>query len=162
MTTKSKSRQGIHNIAKAVASAFIFAMAYAFYDNEALTNWLRNTPMLIFFSSFFNISLLMDSWTFIQKLVPLLLLVMWLFASKLWWYYAIVLPIRLCASQLCNLFYFSRTYNDIGEWRSIELVDIFLSLCYQAKIKIFDQIHSSDICEMEDGIKNLGIAGSNN
>ena len=137
------------------AIAVIMAIIpYAFYYYEALPNWLWETSMFKSLSISFDGNRIMASWILIQKLVPLLLLLIWFFTCKHWWYHTIIIPISLYSFQLYNLFDFSTTYIDSGElYFIVPVVIISLSLSYLARIKIFDKIHGIDISEIEDGIK---------
>jgi uncharacterized membrane protein len=155
MAIRNKSSQGRHSIAIGSAIAVIMAiLPYAFYYYEALPNWLWETSMFKSLSMSFEGNRLMASWILIQKLVPLLLLLIWFFTCKHWWYHTIIIPISLYAFQLYNLFDFSTTYIDSGElYFIVPVVIISLSLSYLARIKIFDKIHGIDISEIEDGIK---------
>lgn len=155
MAIRNKSSQGRSSIAIGSAIAVIMAvLPYAFYYYEALPNWLWETSMFKSLSISFDGNRLMASWILIQKLVPLLLLLIWFFTCKHWWYHTIIIPMSLYAFQLYNLFDFSTTYIDSGElYFIVPVVIISLSLSYLARIKIFDKIHGIDISEIEDGIK---------
>jgi hypothetical protein len=155
MATRNKSSKGKHAIAIGSAIAVIMAIIpYAFYYYEALPDWLWETSMFKRLSLSFADNRLMASWILVQKIVPLILLLIWFFTCKHWWYHTIIIPISLYAFQLYNLFDFSTSYIDSGElYFIVPVVIISLSLSYLARIKIFDKIHGIDISEIEDGIK---------
>lgn len=155
MATRNKSSKCKHAIAIGSAIAVIMAIIpYAFYYYEALPDWLWETSMFKRLSLSFADNRLMASWILVQKIVPLILLLIWFFTCKHWWYHTIIIPISLYAFQLYNLFDFSTSYIDSGElYFIVPVVIISLSLSYLARIKIFDKIHGIDISEIEDGIK---------
>ena len=155
MTTRRQPSKGAKALAIGSAVAVIMAvLPYAFYYYEALPDWLWDTKLFNSLSKSFDDNRLMASWILFQKLVPLILLIIWFLTCKHWWYHVIIIPISLYAFQLYNLFDFSSTYIDSGElYFIVPVVIISLSLTYLARIKVFDRIHGIDISETEDDIK---------
>lgn len=129
-------------------------LPYAFYYYEAPSDRLWGAYLFKSLSNSFNDNKLKASWGLIQKLVPLILLLIWFFTAIDWWYHTIMIPISLYAFQLYNLFDFSAIYVYLGElYFTMPVVIISLSLAYLVQIKVFDKIHGIDISEIEVGIK---------
>lgn len=155
MTSQNKQSKGSKALTIGSTIAVIMAiLPYAFYYYEALPDWLWNTTLFNSLSRSFDDNRLMASWILFQKIVPLVLLLLWFFTCKHWWYHTILIPISLYAFQIYSLFDFSNIYIDSGElYFIVPVVIISLSLTYLARIKVFDRIHGIDISEIEDDIK---------
>ncbi|WP_405368635.1 MULTISPECIES: hypothetical protein [unclassified Nonlabens] len=155
MSIKKTFQRGKGSIA--VGSMVAISMAilpYAFYYYEALPDWLWDLSFFKALSKSFDGNRLMASWTFFQKLVPLVLLLLWFLTCKHWWYHTILIPISLYVFQIYSLLDFSNNYIDSGELYFVVPVVIFsLSLTYLARLKIFDKIHGIDISEIEESVK---------
>lgn len=129
-------------------------LPYAFYYYEALPEWLWSTELFSSLSASFDDNHFMASWILFQKLVPLILLIIWFLTCRHWWYHVIIIPMSLYAFQLYNIFDFESKYIDSGElYFIVPVVIISLSLTYLARIKVFDKVNGIDISEIEDEIK---------
>ena len=155
MTNKRKSFQGDKALViGSITAIFMAILPYAFYYYEAIPDWLWDTYMFKSLSASFEGNRLMASWILFQKIVPLVLLLLWFFTCKHWWYHTILIPISLYCFQIYTLFDFKSTYIDSGELYFVVPVVIFsLSLTYLARLKIFDKIHGIDISEIEESVK---------
>lgn len=155
MKTPKQQAKGAKALAIGSAVAVVMAiLPYAFYYYEALPDWLWDTSFFTSLSKSFDDNRLMASWILFQKIVPLVLLLLWFLTCKHWWYHTILIPISLYVFQIYSLFDFSSTYIDSGElYFIVPVVIISLSLTYLARIKVFDRIHGIDISEIEDEIK---------
>ncbi len=98
-------------------------------------------------------NVLTAAWTFFGKITPLVLLLIWFFTCKHWWYHVILVPITMYAFQLAAAFY--------EDFRGEYMIDvnqlvylapffiIILSIVYLIRIKIFDRIYGIDLSEIE-------------
>jgi len=137
-----------------IIAVIMAILPYAFYFYEAVPEWLWDTSLFASLLKSFDDNQLMASWILAQKIVPLVLLLIWFFTCKHWWYHTIIIPISLYTFQLYNLFDFNTAYFDSGElYFIVPVVIVSLSLSYLARIKVFDKIHGIDISEIEDTIK---------
>lgn len=94
-------------------------------------------------------------WTYLGKVTPLFLLLIWFFTCKHWWYHIILIPISMYSYQLLIAVY-SDVYVDTSRYMDtnqlIYLAPFFiiiLSLVYLIRIKIFDRIFGIDLTEIE-------------
>ncbi|WP_245693391.1 hypothetical protein [Salinimicrobium catena] len=99
-------------------------------------------------------NVLTAAWTFLGKLTPLLLLLIWFFTCKHWWYHAILVPIIMYSYQLASALYEDLYLGGvvIDTNQLIYLAPAFiiiLSLVYLIRIKIFDRIYGIDLSEIE-------------
>ena len=94
-------------------------------------------------------------WTYLGKITPLLLLLIWFLTCKHWWYHTILVPIVMYSFQLIIAF----TDDVYGEGAYIldtngliYLAPFFIGiLCivYLIRIKVFDRIYGIDLTEIE-------------
>jgi len=94
------------------------------------------------------------AWTYLGKLTPLLLLLIWFFTCKHWWYHVILVPIIMYGYQLVSAFYedMSPVGGTIDTNQLIYLAPFFiivLSIVYLIRIKVFDRIYGIDLSEIE-------------
>ncbi len=100
-------------------------------------------------------SVLAAAWTYLGKLTPLMLLFIWFFTCKHWWYHAILVPITMYTYQLVAAVY-EDVYlivNDIDTNQLIYLAPFFLVILiivYLVRIKIFDRIYGIDLSELNE------------
>ena len=128
---------------------FIIGVPFLFYGYKAFPEgdtW--NTFLGVYTSKSWG-SVQVLSWVFLGKLIPFLLLLIWFFSCKHWWYHALLVPISMYAFQM-----FSTLREDAQLIDEIELfalapivlvVAIFL---YTIRTKIFDKLHGIDLSEL--------------
>ncbi len=94
------------------------------------------------------------AWTFLGKITPLFLLLIWFFTCKHWWYHVILVPTVMYGYQLISAIYedMSPVSDVIDTNQLIYLAPFFiiiLSLVYLIRVKIFDRIYGIDLSEIE-------------
>ena len=95
------------------------------------------------------------AWTFMGKITPLTLLLIWFFTCKHWWYHVILVPVTMYAFQLTAAVYEDIYTTDGGVIDTNQLIYLapffilILSLVYLIRIKIFDRIYGIDLSEIE-------------
>ncbi|PKD16122.1 hypothetical protein APR41_10025 [Salegentibacter salinarum] len=95
------------------------------------------------------------AWTYLGKIVPLILLFIWFFTCKHWWYHTILIPISMYSFQLVTIFY-EDVYLEVNLMDTNQLIYlapffiIILSLVYLIRIKIFDRIYGIDLSEIDE------------
>jgi len=122
---------------------FIFYAYSGFPDGPIL-----ETAFFTYESGYFhNVSTF--AWIFLSKLITLVLLLVWFFTCKHWWYFAILIPITMYMLQIISLI-----GNDLDKSNLVEIyflapVIIFvLAILYTIRTKIFDGIHNIDLSEI--------------
>jgi hypothetical protein len=97
------------------------------------------------------------AWTYLGKITPLFLLLIWFFTCKHWWYHVILIPIAMYTYQIVGTFYAdvyleSEFLMDVNGL--IYLAPFFiaiLSIVYLVRVKIFDRIYGLDsLSELEE------------
>ncbi|MDT0677230.1 hypothetical protein [Autumnicola musiva] len=157
----SKSRQSIQGRSGFLLTGSIFALIiafspYIFYLYEIFPNGPVWENSLFTYESKYYLDVATAAWTFLGKLTPLLLLLIWFFTCKHWWYHVILVPASMYAYQLISAIYedMSATGGVIDANQLIYLAPFFiiiLSIVYLIRIKIFDRIYGlEDLSELEE------------
>ncbi|MCB7480388.1 hypothetical protein [Christiangramia sediminis] len=94
-------------------------------------------------------------WTYLGKITPLFLLLIWFFTCKHWWYHVILVPIGMYAFQLVGTIY-DDVYLETFIMDANELLYLapffigILSIVYLVRIKIFDRVYGIDLSELDE------------
>jgi hypothetical protein len=130
-------------------SPYIFYLYEIFPDGPVWENSFFS------YESKFYESVLTAAWTYLGKITPLFLLLIWFFTCKHWWYHSILVPITMYAYQLIVAFYEDMYMNSSAFIDTNQLLYlapffiIILSVVYLIRIKIFDRIYGIDLSEIE-------------
>ena len=96
-------------------------------------------------------------WTYFGKIMPLLLLLIWFFTNKHWWYHSILIPISMYSYQLTTAVYQDLYLEDvrinIDSNQLIYLAPFFIGVLfvlYLIRIKIFDRVYGIDLSELNE------------
>ena len=128
---------------------------YIFYLYEIFPNGpVWETSFFTYESKYYK-DVLTAAWTYLGKITPLLLLLIWFFTCKHWWYHVILVPIAMYSFQIVAVVYddvylHEQFYADSNQL--IYLAPFFiliLSVVYLIRIKIFDRIYGIDLSEIE-------------
>ncbi len=125
---------------------FIISTPILFYSYQGF-------PDEKYWESFFGIyeskyyeSVQIMAWFLLSKLIPLLLLLVWFFTCKHWWYYAILIPISMYVFQIFNLLNDDLSIIDTSELiLIIPLIAIVAAISYTIRTKIFDRLYGVDL-----------------
>ena len=160
---KSKKQPWTEGSSKYLLTGSIIAIIiafspYLFYLYEIFpTGPVWETSLFTYESKYYD-SVLAAAWTYLGKVTPLLLLLIWFFTCKHWWYHVILVPIFMYSYQLISVF-----YEDVYEKVYMEAINIdtnhliyqapffiiVISIVYLIRIKIFDRIYGIDLSEIE-------------
>lgn len=157
MTLKSQqSTQGSSAflLTGSVIAILIAFSPYLFYLYEIFPNGPVWENFFFTYESKYYKDVLTAAWTFFGKLTPLLLLLIWFFTCKHWWYHVILVPIVMYSFQLVSAVYEDMAVDGgiIDTNQLIYLAPFFiiiLSIVYLIRIKIFDRIYGIDLTEIE-------------
>uniref|UniRef100_UPI0026F0B500 hypothetical protein n=1 Tax=Mesonia mobilis TaxID=369791 RepID=UPI0026F0B500 len=95
------------------------------------------------------------AWTYLGKIVPLILLFIWFFTCKHWWYHVILIPIGMYLFQLISAINDDIKFTDIVEiWFLIPVMAIIVPLVYLIRAKIFASMHNPTLEEIEYELQN--------
>ncbi len=136
-TAKRKSRSILIGSFVAIyigITPYLFYVYNYFPDQPLFETWFFT------YESKFNLSIQITMWLLLGKLIPLVLLVLWFFTCKHWWYHIILIPIAMYAFQI-----FGMIANDIQFIDEVEiywLIPIMLIITpfvYFIRVKLFDK-----------------------
>ena len=158
--TKSKNKLSTDQRSKFLLTGSILGLIiafspYLFYLYEIFPNGpVWETSFFTYRSNYYE-DVLTAAWTYLGKIVPLLLLFIWFFTCKHWWYHVILVPIVMYAYQLITAIY-QDAYLNIDPMDTNQLVFlapffiVILSIVYLIRIKIFDRIYGIDLSEIDE------------
>jgi len=133
-------------------SPYIFYLYNSFPDDQ--TTW-----EVLFFS--FNTesypSLFVKAWYFVQKFVPLMLIVIWFFTCKHWWYHVILIPLSMYSFQLFSVLNEDAKFVDEIEYiYIIPIMMIVIPFVYLIRLKLFDKVvHGIDLKKLDEELERL-------
>ncbi|WP_452224512.1 hypothetical protein [Lacinutrix chionoecetis] len=163
---KSKFRSTVNRKKTIILGSFtatiIGITPYLFYTYEGVPETkIWNTFLFTYDSEVYQ-DAHMVAWTLCGKLTPLLLLLIWFFTCRHWWYHAILIPIIMYIYQIIG--FISSDTGFFDEFQLMHLVPfmaVILPSIYLIRARIFDRLNSIDKTtqELEDELmlkpKNL-------
>lgn len=128
-----------------ITAPLLFYIVAIFPDGK-----LWETDFFTYHSKYFQ-SVSVFVWVLVGKLVPLLLLTIWYFTCKNWWYKALLIPIAVyCYQFISVLFEDSQTVDSHQVYYIVPFVIIVLCSLYGIRTKLFDRINNIDLSELID------------
>jgi hypothetical protein len=152
LSTKERSKFLLLGSIIAISIAF---SPYIFYSYEIFPSGPVWENSFFTYESKYYENVLTAAWTYLGKITPLFLLLIWFFTCKHWWYHSILVPITMYSYQLIVTFYDDFYGNSGFIMDSDQLLYlapffiIILSVVYLIRIKIFDRIYGIDLSEIE-------------
>ncbi len=157
---KSKNKPLIEGSSKFLLTgsiiAFLIAFSpYIFYLYEIFPNGpVWENSFFIYESKYYE-SVLTAAWTYLGKITPLFLLLIWFFTCKHWWYHAILIPTIMYGFQLFSAFYQDVYLNIIpmdtdGLLYLAPFFILIMFIIYFIRIKIFDRVYGIDLSELNE------------
>ena len=150
----TEGRSGSLLLGSIVAVLIAFS-PYLFYLYEIFPDGPVWENSFFTYESKYYLNVLTAAWTYLGKMTPLFLLLIWFFTCKHWWYHVILVPTIMYGYQLIVAFY-EDAYMDTSIFMDtnqlIYLAPFFiiiLSIVYLVRIKIFDRIYGIDLSEIE-------------
>lgn len=159
--TKFKNKQLIEGSSRFLLTgsiiAFLIAFSpYIFYLYEIFPNGSVWENSFFTYESKYYQSVLTAAWTYLGKITPLFLLMIWFFTCKHWWYHAILIPLVMYAFQLFTAFYQDAYLEEIilmdidGLLYLAPFFIIILVVVYTVRIQIFDRVYGIDLSELNE------------
>lgn len=138
--------------------AIIIAITpFIFYSYEYFPHGPTLETWLFTYVSKYQESVSLAMWIYLGKIVPLLLLILWFFTCKHWWYHTILIPAAMYSFQL-----FSSIVEDTGYIDEVEIywllpiMMIIIPFVYFIRVKLFDKhVLGIDLEAMEKELNTL-------
>lgn len=153
LSTKDSSKFLLLGSLIALSIAF---SPYLFYLYEIFPSGPVWENSLFTYESKYYQDVMTAAWTYLGKLTPLFLLLIWFFTCKHWWYHSILIPMAMYSYQIIVTFY-DDVYADNsfimdtdGLLYLAPFFIIILSIVYLIRIKIFDRIYGIDLSEIDE------------
>ena len=153
---KSKSHQQVNRkiiISGSIIATFIALTPYLFYIYESVPDQQVWDTFFYKFNSVVYENVQIVVWTITGKLIPLLLLFIWFFTCRHWWYHALLIPIIMYIFQLVNVINEDLKYVDKHQFKYlIFLMAIIIPSIYLVRARIFNRLNTVDktIQDLED------------
>lgn len=96
------------------------------------------------------------AWTLTSRVVPLFLLIIWMFTNRHWWYHVLLIPIALYIYQIIEIFndeiVFTETYQI---FYLLPVMAVIVPSIYLIRARIFNKINEAtkSMQELEDELK---------
>ena len=85
-------------------------------------------------------------WVVFSKVVPFILLLIWFFTCKHWWYHSILVPIAMYVFQIYSTINDDLLFADSDEFYIIiPLIAIVAAITYTIRTKIFDRLYGVNL-----------------
>jgi len=143
-------------ISGSIIATFLALTPYLFYLYESVPQQqVWNTFLFTYDSkSWGDANYVM--WVFTGKAIPLLLLFIWFFTNRHWWYHVLLVPIAMYVYQIFGIFNENLSY--IDEFQLMHLVPVMaivIPTIYLLRARIFNKLNTVDksLQELEDEFK---------
>ncbi|MCM8569958.1 hypothetical protein NE848_11250 [Gramella jeungdoensis] len=158
---KSKNKLSIKGQSRFLLLGSIIALSiafspYLFYLYEIFPSTPVWENSLFTYESKYYENVLTAAWTYLGKITPLFLLLIWFFTCKHWWYHVILIPASMYAYQLVVTIYQDVYLNSAFIMDTDGLIYlapffiIILSVVYLVRIKVFDRVYGLDLSELDE------------
>lgn len=139
-----------------VIATLIAITPYLFYLYESVPDTkVWNTFLFTYDSMSFN-SANWAIWIFTGKAIPLLLLLIWFFTNKHWWYHTLLVPIVMYIYQIMGIFNENTAFVDESQLiYLIPVMAVIIPTIYLIRARIFNKINEANksLEELEDEFK---------
>lgn len=139
-----------------IIATLIAITPYLFYLYESVpSEKVWNTFLFTYDSGYYqdaNVSM----WVLTSKIIPLILLVIWFFTCRHWWYHTLLVPISMYAYQIFITIGVDLEYIDSNQLiYLIPVMAVIIPSIYLIRAKIFNEITmvSKSLEELEDEFK---------
>lgn len=83
-------------------------------------------------------------WIFTGKAIPLLLILIWFFTNRHWWYHVLLIPIAMYIYQIVSLFYDDMYFDNFQLIYMLPIMAIIIPSIYLLRAKIFYKINNAN------------------
>lgn len=140
-------------IVGSIIATIIAATPYLFYLYESVPDIPVWHTFLFTYDSKFYGSALTVAWTLANKIIPLLLLFIWFFTCRHWWYHVLLVPIAMFSFQVFTILNDDLKYIDSKQFfYLIPIMAIIIPSIYLIRARVFSKINDAGktMQELED------------
>lgn len=139
-----------------VIATIIATTPYLFYLYESVPNVPVWDTFLFTYQSDFYHSAQVSMWVLTTKMIPLLLLLIWFFTCRHWWFHSLLVPIAMYSYQIFNTLNDDLLYIDSNQLiYLIPIMAIIVPSIYLIRAQIFNKINDANktLEELEEEFK---------
>lgn len=139
-----------------IIATIIATTPYLFYLYESVPDSRVWNTFLFTYDSMGYDSAYYGMWIFTSKAIPLLLLFIWFFTNKHWWYHTLLVPIVMYIYQIMGIFNQNTTIIDESQLiYLIPVMAIMVPTIYLIRARIFNKINEANksLEELEEEFK---------
>ncbi|WP_417198685.1 hypothetical protein [Bizionia sp.] len=134
-------------------ATFIAATPYLFYLYESVPDQKVWDTFLFTYNSNYYGSVLTVAWTLTGKIIPLMLILIWFFTCRHWWYHVLIVPIAMYSFQIFTILNDDLSYVDSNQiLYLIPIMAVVVPSIYLIRAKMFDKLNTANksLQELED------------
>lgn len=156
-STKRKLKYHPTDKKRALTSGTLIAVVilvtpYLFYLYQGFPAESRWESFFGVYESRFYESVQVVAWVLFGKFIPLLLLLIWFFTCKHWWYHVLLVPMCMYVFQVYTTISNDVRFADTNEFFVIApIVFVMAIFSYTIRMKVFDKVHGIDFGELARG-----------
>lgn len=154
LVTASESKKSLIN--GSIIATVIAATPFLFYLYESVPDTQVWDTFLFSYDSMSWESAQWAMWIFTGKAIPLILLLIWFFTNKHWWFHVLLVPIIMYIYQIAGIFNENTKYLDESQFVFfIPVMAIIIPSIYLIRARIFNRINEANksLQELEDEFK---------
>jgi len=139
-----------------IVATIIALTPYLFTIWEGVPDQKTWDTFLFSYTSTYYESVQILAWTLINKIIPLLLLFIWIFTCRQWWYHVIFVPISMYVYQIITILNDDLRFSETNQiLYLLPIMAIIIPTIYLIRARMFDKINSADksLEELEDEFK---------
>ena len=131
-------------------ATFIAITPYLFTIWESVPDQRTWDTFLFSYTSPYYESVQIMVWTLLNKIIPLLLLIIWVFTCRQWWYHVLFVPIAMYIYQIMTILNDDLVFADKNQiLYLLPIMAIVIPSIYLTRAKMFNRINEADK-SMED------------
>ncbi|PCE63966.1 hypothetical protein [Sediminicola luteus] len=140
-----------------IVAVLIAISPYLFYTYQYFPNTPTYDTFLFSIESTYYESVNTMMWMLMGKLIPLILLILWFFTCKHWWYHIILIPVAMYAFQIFSLIESDiKNIDEIEIYWLIPIMMFITPFVYFIRVKLFDKhVLGIDLDAMDQELKEL-------
>jgi len=101
-----------------------------------------NTSFFSYDSNYYESTFVL-AWTLMSKLIPLLLMFIWIFTCRHWWYHALIIPIGMFIYQIIIILDDDLSFADEDEFLYLlPIMAIVIPSIYLVRARIFNKLNT--------------------
>lgn len=139
-----------------VIATFLAITPFLFYLYEGVPNKKVWNTFLFTYDAGYWETAYYGMWVFTGKIIPLMLLLIWFFTNRHWWYHALLVPIFMYLYQI--IVFFNDSIRFLDEFQFIYMLPVMalvIPSIYLIRARIFNKINdvTKSLEELEEEFK---------